>query len=133
MPNWCENTLTVTGEEKEVQRFKDLAKPKDIKMDSALSFGSLYPIADKKDWYHWCIAHWGTKWDVEATLDEISLDYLEYQFASAWSPPIGWIKKVAQDFPKLQFRLKYNEPAMQFFGVASAKGAIFEDKCLEYN
>ena len=85
MPNWCENTLTVTGEENEVQLFKDLAKPKDQKMDSELSFESLYPIADKNDWYHWCIAHWGTKWDVEATLDELSPDYLEYpRFKGLW-------------------------------------------------
>jgi Ferredoxin-like domain in Api92-like protein len=133
MPNWCENTLTVTGEEKEVQRFKNLAKPKDQKLDSKLSFESLYPIADKKHWYQWCIEHWGTKWDVEATLDEISADYLEYAFASAWSPPIEWLKKVSQVFPRLRFKLKYDEPGNGFFGVATAEQGDIEDKCLVYS
>ena len=126
--------MTVTGEENEVQRFKDLAKSKDDQMPSELSFESLYPIADKEDWYHWCIAHWGTKWDVEATLDEIEPDCLEYHFDSAWSPPVEWLKKVAQDFPKLRFRLKYDEPGMGFFGVATAdQGEIVADNCLEYS
>jgi Api92-like protein with ferredoxin domain len=133
MPNWCENILKVSGEEKEVQRFKELAKSKDPNFDSALSFESLYPVADKKDWYDWCIAHWGTKWDIEATLEELASDYLEYQFVSAWSPPIEWLKKVSQDFPTLRFKLKYDEPGNGFFGIATAEHGDIDDKCLEYN
>ena len=45
MPNWCENTLTVEGAETDVQRFKQLAKPKATQADVDLSLASLYPIS----------------------------------------------------------------------------------------
>jgi hypothetical protein len=84
-------------------------------------------------WHDWCIAHWGTKWDVEATLDEIFPDYLEYRFDSAWSPPVEFLKKVAQDFPRLRFVLKYDEPGMGFMGMAIAEnGELVKDVSIDY-
>src|SRR5687768_6577438 len=108
MPNWCENTFTVEGAEKDVQRFKQLAKPKENPAD--LSLASLYPMPAgvyqgdvgleqfqmyrKNNWYHWRIKHWGTKWDADATLMNETPDFLVYRFESAWSPPVAWLTKV---------------------------------------
>ena len=149
MPNWCENTFTVEGAEKDVQRFKRLSKPKANKGDADLSLASLYPIPEgvyqgdlgpeesqrygKNNWYDWCITHWGTKWDADATLERDLPDFLVYCFESAWSPPVAWLKKVAQDFPRLRFTLIYDEPGMGFEGKAIAdQGKLIVDDRKEY-
>jgi hypothetical protein len=149
MPNWCDNTFTVEGAEAVVQRFKQLAKPQAGQVDSDLSLARLYPIPagvfqgdvgpeesqryGKNTWYHWCIKHWGTKWDVQATLRNESPDFLVYRFQSAWSPPVAWLKKVARDFPRLRFTLIYDEPGMGFAGTAIAdQGKLIIDAWKEY-
>jgi hypothetical protein len=43
-----------------------------------------------KNWYDWCIAHWGTKWDVggrDGYEPEMTGNTLRLYFDSAWSPP----------------------------------------------
>ena len=176
MPNWCENTLTVEGAEDAVQRFKQLAKPKEGMTDTDLSLDSLYPVPDEikntvsggnvidgvyvkvwrevngkpvaipKDelnamqkkygatnWYTWCTEHWGTKWDVQATLTNETPDFLAYGFETAWSPPVAWLTKVARDFPRLRFTLHYYEPGMGFAGTAIAdQGKLIVDTYKEY-
>ena len=144
MPNWCNNTLTVEGAEKEVQRFKQRAKSKASKGDADLSLACLYPIPEgvyqgnlgpeesqrygKNNWRDWCITHWGTKWDADATLTNEIPDFLVYEFESAWSPPVAWLKKVARDFPRLRFTLIYDEPRMGFAGTAIAdQGKLIVD------
>lgn len=84
------------------------------------------------NWYDWCIGNWGTKWDVQAVLEDEGADYLEYSFQSAWSPPVEWLKKLAQDYPRLLFRLKYEEDGVGFVGVATAKDGTVIDKCVNY-
>jgi Ferredoxin-like domain in Api92-like protein len=144
MPNWCENTLTVEGAEKDVQRFKQLAKPKATQADVDLSLASLYPIPEgvyqgdlgpeetqrygKNNWRDWCITHWGTKWDADARLTNELPDFLVYEFESAWSPPVAWLTKVARDFPRLRFTLIYDEPGMGFAGTSIAdQGKLIVD------
>ena len=149
MPNWCENKLTVEGAEEDVQRFKQLAKTKATKAGADLSLASLYPLPEgvyqgdlgpeesqrygKNNWYDWCITHWGTKWDADATLTNEIPDFLVYEFESAWSPPVAWLTKVARDFPRLRFTLIYDEPGMGFAGTAIAdKGKLIIDTRKEY-
>ena len=149
MPNWCENTLTVEGAEKVVQRFKQLAKPKATKAGADLSLATLYPIPEgvyqgdlgtkesqrygKNNWRDWCITHWGTKWDADATLTNETPDFLAYGFETAWSPPVAWLKKVARDFPYLRFTLNYYEPGMGFAGTAIGdQGKLIIDNRKEY-
>jgi len=163
IPNWCSNKLVVSGEGKEIKRFKKLATaniPKDEKdFKTDLSLASLFPEPNyikvkvkpafpklssyktKKDgyvnsesaWWDWRVQNWGTKWDIEATLDCDEEGYLEYYFDSAWSPPVEWLQKVAKDFPELSFRLHYDEPGVGFSGIAKSigKGEI-EDQVIEY-
>ena len=149
MPNWCENRLTVEGAKKVVQQFKQLAKPKATQAGADLSLASLYPIPagvylgdlgteetqryGKNNWRDWCITHWGIKWDADATLTNETPDFLVYEFESAWSPPVAWLKKVARDFPRLRFTLIYDEPGMGFAGTAIAdQGKLIVDTWKEY-
>ncbi len=90
MPNWCYNTLTITGDTKEVKKFKKLADGERGNEKTVLDFNKLLPYpkefeeADKayaeaeakgveydkrpKDGfnnggYEWCRNNWGTKWN----------------------------------------------------------------------
>ena len=149
MPNWCNNTLQITGSEADIRKFKKQAKAR----GTALSLAKFYPEPDytkvkvkptfpsikkvkyvepSEAWWDWRVQNWGTKWDIDAELIAEDESYLEYEFDSAWSPPISWLKKVAKDFPELQFILKYDECGMCFRGVATAKKGKVYDQCIQY-
>lgn len=54
-----------------------------------------------RDWYDWCIANWGTKWDIgydSATDNAATIEGNSFtvRFDSAWSPPIGAYEKLEQ-------------------------------------
>lgn len=101
-------------------------KEEDMKMaqtsfDNEQKYGS-------KDWYQWSIDNWGTKWDVDATIEQIDEEFIEIEFDSAWAPPVKWLAQVEPMFPELKFQLHYDEPGMGFKGVYS-NGS---DKCIDY-
>jgi hypothetical protein len=91
------------------------------------------------NWYDWHCNNWGTKWDVDvqdngydSSEDE---EYINLSFDSAWSPPTEWLKKVAKDYPSLEFLLEYEEGGCAFKGtleICEDKGK-FEDKCWDWN
>jgi hypothetical protein len=88
------------------------------------------------DWYGWNNANWGTKWgDCETYLadDEEKIgDFIEFQFQTAWSPPLEGISKIASMFPTLGFALSYSEEGMGFFGFTTfdSDGTV-HDTCKE--
>lgn len=75
------------------------------------------PESEKDNWYEWCIANWGTKWDVSTNKESVVVDdngVLTVSFDTAWGPPI-----VAYD--RLQdagftVRAYYYEEGMDFAG-----------------
>jgi hypothetical protein len=88
MPNWCTNTLLISGEYDEVQRLletveadntslslsKLLTTPEELKNTTAPSRNPeeekqrLRDLYGAVDWYDWQVNNWGTKWDVEARI-----------------------------------------------------------------
>lgn len=181
MPNWCENTLFVSGDKNQIEKFKKQAKgeetalsfanfismpkelegigsPPDIVLEKEYGeavkeakklakedprFGLSLPITKKmkKDytkrfgalnWYDWQIKHWGTKWDVDASLNSENENELVYSFDSAWSPPGAWLRKVSELFLNLKFKLEYDEPGMGFKGVMEATAGKLTDTCLNH-
>lgn len=52
------------------------------------------------DWYGWCIANWGTKWN---SLDVTMEDNNRICFSTAWNAPIPVIEKLAALYPALKF------------------------------
>ena len=143
MPNWCENRLCVyciMDHPEELSNFIEIVKNPEDKSD--LSMGKLLPCPDEllkqdsanknpddyraeliKKYGHadcddWCVANWGTKWDLcSVRTIEYNDNYIVYDFESAWSPPTNWVIAIMQKFPNLNFRLKYDESGMKFFGV----------------
>ena len=72
--------------------------------------------------YTWENDNWGTKWGfVEPNLSNFNpaSEEMYYSFSSAWSPPEGLVRKMAEMYPQLKFTLDYEEPGMGFGGILS--------------
>ena len=70
-----------------------------------------------KTWYDFCVAEWGTKWDVGAdgyNADDIP-GGLMLTFDSAWSPPVNAYEKLVD--MGFSIRAMYYEPGMAFAGI----------------
>ena len=112
MFEWWDIRLTVKGKARRIAEFKQLAKGE----DTELSLERLYPkpteleqseaLSDKPNWKDWPESHWGTDRDVKATLVNESDDSLVYEFEGSENPPKEWIKKVAKDYPDLDFLME---------------------------
>jgi hypothetical protein len=142
MPNYCNNTLTIRGNQKQLYNFflkneniehkqqldlsKSVPRPKDCYMGD-LGPEEIYKYG-RNNWYDTQIKIWGTKWnctDVTMTRDK---NTLTYTFLTAWSPPKKWLITTAEIFDELIFELKYEEPGNDYYGTLSIEyGGITED------
>ena len=115
MPNWCENTLTITGNEEQKKDFFSKVI-KVINNEQVFDLSALFPYPEglEQNWYDWEINNWGTKW---GNCEIFSFEEDCVKFDSAWSPPIKWIENISNQYPELDFRLSYIEPGMCFCGV----------------
>ncbi len=139
MPNWCSNSVVLKHEDPTfVARAREAAAtgllqefipvPKDLTETIAGSFGD----ADKQkeleiqtayniknygysNWYDFCIAEWGTKWDVTGEVVAEGEDSITIIFDSAWSPPIEAYSKLKS----MGFYIEafYYEPGVGFCGA----------------
>jgi len=141
MPNWCQNTVVVRGDNTNLSKFKEwlgngedlLSKIKPIPqqlvdttattLHTKESNAELAALQEKnlselgvKDWYDWCYSNWGTKWDVDAEIDEGLHEDVVLSFESAWSPPQAAIREMASKFPELYVRHAYFEGGACFVG-----------------
>ena len=143
MPNWCHNKLTITGPEADVRSFKDKAVGQSPWEESeeepnVLNFHSLVPVPDEvlkagyeSAGYDWERANWGCKWGADnAQLLDEGGTCLIYEFDTAWSPPMEFLKAVAKQWGALQFVLDYEEAGMGYKGLAKFQGEIHEDHCI---
>ena len=150
MPNWCENTINISGDQETLMNLKKfVGRPLKREGDDPIEnpIFSLYnitaPTKDSEprigeafksqgddDWYHNQINSWGTKWDVagENVYMSESEGSLSYSFDSAWSPPDLAIAKLAEVFPTLSIEHVYNEGGMCFWGIMTYKdGELLEE------
>lgn len=142
MPNWCMNTLTITGPSETLEKLIDEvtvqvgkndhpklslerldATPKALleagDMASNVALMVREPIeGEVDDWYTWRVRHWGTKWDIEAELEYDGEDLIESRFDSAWSPPLPACLTLSKRYPDLQITLEFDEPGNDFSGVS---------------
>jgi hypothetical protein len=119
MPNWCDNTLTLTHEDpsqidRAIEAFKQgkLCEefhpcPPFLLEDTGIDTG----------WYMWRVNNWGTKWDVggeHATIERFDKNNVYFAFESAWAPPVYFY----QFLEELGFAVNamYYEPGMGFAG-----------------
>lgn len=136
MPNWCNSMLKVSIESEESNTSADTEEKNELLQNfiSDNSQGNNFKLAmmvtpppaglldtDQMDWR---ISNWGTKWDVRdgtpLVLNEESNE-VEVRFSTAWAPPITWVEKVSSLYPRLTFRIWFDESGGDFAGLAVIK------------
>jgi len=127
MPNWCGNTITVTGEPDRVDKFT-----KDFKEKGFACVGDYPNISDENDngWYEWRIENWSTKWNLSKKDIEILQDSsgsFSAFFYTAWRDPEGFIKKASLKY-RITIENQYDEPGMGFYGYYKVVNGIIEEE-----
>jgi hypothetical protein len=123
MPNWCSNTITITGNKENICRIKDMMDSIENKSESNL-FQTLVGYPDhmtegeyQEKWYDTNVTNWGTKWDV--SYDDACPQFSEEEIVlspdTAWSPPIGFGTILAKLY-QVDVELFYTEPGCDFCG-----------------
>ena len=134
MPNWCNNTLSLTGPKEKITAIYNKAKKDDALLQQlkpmpealegttspAPKEGKVQPLVDGFDnWYDWRVQHWGTKWDVDMEGLELSDDgtTISGWFDSAWAPPIHAFEYFLTDNEDCSIKSYYYEGGMDFAGL----------------
>lgn len=91
------------------------------------------------DWYHWRLANWGTKWDLNP--DSMCLSPMivnddnasfTISYDTAWSPICDFWLKVSEMFPNVRIDNRYFEEGCNFIGQAIFEGGeALADECGE--
>lgn len=137
MPNWCDNTLTITGPEETIKKLEEFVgrpitegeekidepifslaniKPSTHDIDPKYA---LFPSSGPEDWWNNNVNSWGTKWDVlgEGVYKSRDEGKVGYSFQSAWSPPTPVIERLAEIFPEVKIDFRYMETGCDFWGI----------------
>lgn len=140
MPNWCSNTLDITGPAATLQLI--VANHVD---GSALDFETVDPtpkelLGDKdgssdiglSGWYKWRLDHWGCKWNMDGSgdLSFVNDEHLFLCFDTPWRPPTGIVASLGKRYPDCEFELGYVEEGNQICGtyrVSHQDGVFAED------
>ena len=132
MPNWCNSNLSVCGPESEVRSIADKLNTKkedgengrlaDFMPQPTDAAGELIGGVD------WQYDNWGTKWgDCETELSDENyavptMSSISMHFQTPWGPATGLLKEVSRLHPNVTIDNEYEEPGMNFFGIARYKG-----------
>tara|TARA_Y100001954_G_scaffold125794_1_gene134946 strand:+ start:752 stop:1339 length:588 start_codon:yes stop_codon:yes gene_type:complete len=152
MPNWCDNSITITGGSNTIRTLWEDAQsnkanknygllnamvpmPEALKGTSSPEYPKDSPhykpqpeIDGHTNWYDWSVARWGTKWDI----DDEGLEFEDHGdgtatisgwFQSAWSPPLEALNTFCEDMDGVFCELYYHESGMTFVGCWSSEGA----------
>lgn len=106
MPNWTNNEVTIKG---------DIAKIAEGVAEGKELFSLVYPKPDDiEDWYSWNVNNWGTKWDTNAEITEVTENSISLSFDTAWAPPIAFYDRLRE----LGFEVNatFFESGMMFVG-----------------
>ena len=141
MPNWCYNTLTISGKPKDLHKFV-----KQVKDDERVfSFEKIIPMpaSEKDNWYNWRCANWNTKWNADEqhnTFSEWENGSIFIDFNTAWSMPEPILLEVSKQHPKLYFEFRCYEESYAFWQISDiqkgsyvwSSGGEFKN-CAEFN
>jgi len=136
MPNWCSNSITITGskpvidkiekivreEEKADHGLLDFMYPCPKELESTTADGSKNEALIKKyghsDWYSWKTDRWCTKWEVNEFYGvDRHDDTISFGFSSAWAPPLGAFEHFLSENDDCSIKAYYYEGGCDFAGV----------------
>lgn len=123
MANYCSNSLSIRGTQKDLENFQNNIKVNDKGNPEIIETYWPRPENIGDDWYGWSITNWGSKWSdcfTEQTT-QAHEGFLAYNFESAWSPPIEAITNISTLFPDLVFVMSWIEESMSFYGAMAAR------------
>ena len=148
MPNWCSNTLQISGDKEQLELFKQksiiksgmdvdifvmdgcIPMPEELNIMEGISDEIKAERMQKYgycSWYDWRYDYWGTRTDAhDSEIVEESDNTIEIVFETAWCPPVHYIENIAKMYPLLNFDLYYMETGEWLAGKISANG---EDIC----
>ncbi len=142
MPNWCSNTLQISGCPKQLDEFKSKSIIKSgmdvdiFVMDGLITMPKELAIIEDitpeqkaervvkygyDNWFDWRFENWGTRTDAHDSEIQEDENGLTINFTTAWSPIIPYIKQVAKMYPDLIFDLYFMETGEWFAGRVTAK------------
>lgn len=112
MPNWCDNSVTITHEDKtKIDAIEASLQTEEQDWFSAVR---PRPEADDEDWYGWNVNNWGTKWSPSVhEFNRESDNTIWISFDSAWSPPTTLYEFMSEEYDILAY---YHEGGMAFIG-----------------
>ena len=124
MPNWCNNYLTIEGNDETLREIHKFVKSE----KTAFDFEKIIPMPDyiyrgtigtkemeiygENNWYDWSIENWGTKWNSE----DVEIDGDDIRFLTAWSPCVPVVAALAEMFPTMRFVHAFYEEGIGFCG-----------------
>jgi hypothetical protein len=136
MPNWCSNSITITGSKSVIDKIEKIVREEEKSDIGFLQF--MYPCPkeledttadgskDKalmakyghSDWYSWKTDSWGTKWDVNEFYGvDRQGDTISFGFSSAWAPPLGAFEHFLSENDDCSIKAYYYEGGCDFAGV----------------
>ena len=131
MPNWCSNTITITGTKESISFLTRVLKGIPVEeRGNGNVFETLIgrePSMSKEEyntggWYNHNIDWFGTKWDV--SYDDCNFDfkddYIVMYPETAWSPPIGFGIRLHEKYG-VDVELYYEESGCDFCGKTIIK------------
>lgn len=144
MPNWCNNNISISGPTETIKQLwndaeaaegllsaispipeilKDTTSPTPADIDQVQQ-QTMIAQTGYDNWYDWCVANWGVKWDVsleglEFTDNSDGTAMIEGWFDSAWAPPITAYNTFCDDMDNCSLEASYHEPGMDFAGFYS--------------
>lgn len=114
MPNWCNNTITIRSNKKEIDRIEKFLNENEGK-DWFTYFRPMPEALKENGWYEWSINNWGCKWNCDAQ-DWVREDEetISFWYDSPWGPPMTLYEYMTE----LEFdvRAMYHEEGMCFVG-----------------
>lgn len=150
MPNHVANSLLVSGDKKEIEKFKEFSRvdedpkevfnicrflpmPKELENTESPEKNNTKEQREKNNmlrkkyghsnWYDWAIVNWGTKWGTynsEIMFEDNSS--IRYRFETAWSTISEEVfLLMSKKFPTLEFDLNFEEPGVGFEGRCLAE------------
>ena len=144
MPNWCNNNITISGDEGTIRTLTAVLKSlkTDDEEQSSDVFKSLIGLPQhmsdgdyKEKWYDTNIGWFGTKWDI--SYDEhaftFTKDEISFFCETAWSPPIPFLQHLCEMY-KVNANLFYSEGGVGFSGETTftwneGELDVYDDEC----
>jgi hypothetical protein len=131
MPNYCSNTITISGEEAQLAQLAE-----QLRADETTIMERLVPtpneLIENSGWYQWCLDNWGTKWDMIELAGDYDEDFISLSYETAWSPNIPFWEIISARFPELKMVHHYREDGVGFAGVAKYQGGNCDDQFMNY-